>query len=439
MRAGRSLTPVMHRPGRLVPNAPDINGFGFDTLSVRAGQSRTGEQEHNDPLFLTSSFVFANAREAAARFAHEAPGNIYSRFTNPTVRAFEQRLAALEGGTGCVATASGMSAILATAMALLRAGDHVIAASGLFGSTVSLFANVLNRFGIETTFVDVTDLDAWVGALRPETKMLFAESPTNPLGEVADVAALGALARAHGAILVIDNCLCTPALSRPLDIGAGIVVHSATKYLDGQGRCVGGAVVTNDSAHHDALFSFLRTAGPSMSPFNAWVFLNGLETLRIRMYAISESAMRLARWLEGHPAVRRVYYPSLETHPGHALAAQQQSAGGGIVAFDVHGGRDEAWRVIDSVRFLSITANLGDAKTTIVHPATTTHSRITQAQREAAGIGESLIRVAVGLEAFEDIRTDLAIGLDALAADGPPLHGDPGLSRSETQSQWDSE
>ena len=401
-------------------NEFDTSGFGFDTLSVRAGQSRTGEQEHNDPIFLTSSFVFASAREAAARFADEEPGNVYSRFTNPTVRAFEQRLAALEGGTGCIATASGMSAILATAIALLRAGEHVVAANSLFGSTVSLFANVLTRFGIETTFVDVTDAGAWSDAVRPETKMLFAESPTNPLGEVADIAALGALARECGATLVIDNCLCTPALSRPLELGADIVVHSATKYIDGQGRCVGGAVVTNDAAHHDALFSLLRTAGPSMSPFNAWVFLNGLETLRIRMHAISESAARLARWLEGHPAVRRVYYPGLETHPGHELAARQQSAGGGIVAFEVHGGRDEAWRVIDNARVLSITANLGDAKTTIVHPASTTHSRITPEQREAAGIGESLVRVAVGLDAFEDIRADLTRGLDAVTAPAPP-------------------
>ena len=402
-------------------NELDTSGFGFDTLSVRAGQSRTGEQEHNDPIFLTSSFVFASAREAAARFADEEPGNVYSRFTNPTVRAFEQRLAALEGGTGCIATASGMSAILATAIALLRAGEHVVAANSLFGSTVSLFANVLTRFGIETTFVDVTDAGAWSDAVRPETKMLFAESPTNPLGEVADIAALGALARECGATLVIDNCLCTPALSRPFEFGADIVVHSATKYIDGQGRCVGGAVVTNDAAHHDALFSLLRTAGPSMSPFNAWVFLNGLETLRIRMHAISESAARLARWLEGHPAVRRVYYPGLETHPGHELAARQQSAGGGIVAFEVHGGRDEAWRVIDNARVLSITANLGDAKTTIVHPASTTHSRITPEQREAAGIGESLVRVAVGLDAFEDIRADLTRGLDAVTAPPPPV------------------
>ena len=409
--------------------------LGFDTLSVRAGQARTAEREHNDPIFLTSSFVFSSAREAAARFANEEPGNVYSRFTNPTVRAFEHRLAALEGGAGCVATASGMSAILVTAMALARAGDHIVAANGLFGTTVSLLTNVLPRFGIETTFVDVADNRAWSEAIRSGTKMLFAESPTNPLGEVADIAALGALARSRGAVLVVDNCLCTPALSRPLDLGADVVVHSATKYLDGQGRCVGGAVVTKDAAHHDALFALLRTAGPSMSPFNAWVFLNGLETLRIRMHAISESALRLARWLEGHPAVRRVHYPGLEAHPGHDLAARQQSAGGGIVAFDVRGGRDEAWRVVDGARVLSITANLGDAKSTIVHPASTTHGRITPEQREAAGIGESLVRVAVGLDAFDDIRADLARGLDALAERGPPMRAEaerrPAAGRSE--------
>lgn len=400
-------------------NEFDAGECGFDTVSVRAGQVRTGEQEHNDPIFLTSSFVFTDAREAAARFAGEEPGNVYSRFTNPTVRAFERRLAALEGGARCIATASGMSAILMTSMALLRAGDHVVAANGLFGTTTSLFANVLPRFGIETTFVDVTDMPAWPDAVRPQTKMLFAESPTNPLGEVADIAALGALARAHGAVLVIDNGLCTPALSRPLGLGADIVVHTATKYLDGQGRCVGGAVVVKDPAHHETLFSLLRTAGPSMSPFNAWVFLHGLETLRMRMQAISESAKRLAQWLEGHPAVRRVYYPGLETHPGHELAARQQSAGGGIVAFDVHGGRAEAWRVIDATRVLSITANLGDVKTTIVHPASTTHGRITPEQREAAGIGESLVRVSVGLDSFEDICADLSRGLDAVAGDRP--------------------
>ena len=401
-------------------NGIDASEYGFDTMAVRAGQVRTGEQEHNDPIFLTSSFVFTSARQAAARFAGEEPGNVYSRFTNPTVRAFERRLAALEGGSECIATASGMGAIFMTAMALLRCGDHAIAADGLFGTTTSLFSNVLPRFGIETTFVGVTDTRAWSDAIRPETKMLFAESPTNPLGEVADIAALGELARAHEAILVIDNGLCTPALSRPLELGADIVVHTATKYLDGQGRCVGGAVVVKDPAHHAPLFALMRTTGPSMSPFNAWVFLHGLETLRMRMEAISENAMRLARWLQNHPAVRRVYHPGLETHPGRELVARQQSAGGGIVAFDVQGAREEAWRVIDSTRLLSITANLGDLKTTIVHPATTTHARITAQQREAAGIGDSLVRVSVGVESFEDIRADIARGLDALAAQGTP-------------------
>ena len=398
----------------------DASGYGFDTMAVRAGQVRTGEQEHNDPIFLTSSFVFTSARQAAARFAGEEPGNVYSRFTNPTVRAFERRLAALEGGSECIATASGMAAIFMTAMALLRCGDHVVAADGLFGTTTSLFSNVLPRFGIETTFVGVTDTRAWSDAIRPATKMLFAESPTNPLGEVADIAALGELARAHEAILVIDNGLCTPALSRPLELGADIVVHTATKYLDGQGRCVGGAVVVKDPAHHASLFALMRTTGPSMSPFNAWVFLHGLETLRMRMEAISENAMRLARWLQDHPAVRRVYHTGLETHPDRELVARQQSAGGGIVAFDVQGGRDEAWRVIDSTRLLSITANLGDLKTTIVHPATTTHARITAEQREVAGIGDALVRVSVGVESFEDIRADIARGLDALAAQGTP-------------------
>ena len=394
--------------------------FGFDTLAVRAGQVRTGEQEHNDPIFVTSSFVFTSARQAAARFAGDEPGNVYSRFTNPTVRAFEGRLAALEGGGSCIATASGMAAIFMTAMALLRGGDHVVAADGLFGTTVSMFSNVLPRFGIETSFVDVADTRAWSDAIRPETKMLFAESPTNPLGEVADIAALGVLARANGAILVIDNGLCTPALSRPLELGADIVVHTATKYLDGQGRCVGGAVVMKDPSHHDALFALLRTTGPTMSPFNAWVFLHGLATLRLRMEAICRNAARLARWLQAHPAVSRVYYPGLESHPGHELAMRQQSAGGGIVAFDVRGGREEAWRVIDSTRTLSITANLGDLKTTIVHPATTTHARITPEQREAAGIGESLVRVSAGTESFEDVRADIARGLDALVADRAP-------------------
>ncbi|HEY5700879.1 MAG TPA: O-succinylhomoserine sulfhydrylase [Gammaproteobacteria bacterium] len=396
-----------------------FDGLGFDTRAVRSGQARTHELEHNDPIFLTSSFVFESAAQAAARFAETEPGNVYSRFTNPTVRAFEERLASLEGGNFCVATASGMSAILSTCLSLLKAGDHVVAAHDLFGASVSMFNNILSKFGIEFSFVPVTDMDAWKRAVRPDTRMVFIESPTNPLGEVADLAALEALAHENGALFVVDNCLCTPVLQRPFDYGADVVIHSATKYIDGHGRCVGGAVVVKDEALRKELFGFLRTAGPSLSPFNAWVFLKGMESLNLRMRACSASALEIARWLDAHPAVSRVYYPGLESHPQHALATRQQSAFGGIVAFEIHGGRDQAWQVIDSTRFLSITANLGDAKTTITHPASTTHGRLTQAQRDAAGIRDSLIRVAVGLEELEDIRTDLAIGLDELGAGVP--------------------
>ena len=391
----------------------------FETRAIRSGQVRTEESEHNDPVFLTSSFVFANARQAAARFAHEEEGNVYSRFTNPTVRTFEERLAALEGAKHCIATSSGMSAVLATCLALLKNGDHIVSAHDLFGSTVSLFSNYLTKLGIETTFVSVTDHEAWKAAIRPETRFLFVESPTNPLGDVADIEWLSRLAHAHDALLVVDNCLCTPALQLPFEMGADIIIHSATKFIDGQGRCVGGAVLTQDKEQYDQLFGFLRTCGPAMSPFNAWVFLNGLETLSLRMTAHSERALELARRLEKHPAVARVYYPGLESHPQHRLAKRQQKAFGAIVAFEVHGGRDEAWSVIDATRFLSITANLGDAKTTITHPASTTHSRITQEQRDLAGIRESLIRVAVGLEDIDDIECDLARGLDALTAEPP--------------------
>jgi len=393
--------------------------YGFDTQAVRGGQVRTPEGEHNDAIFTTSSFVFDNARQAAARFAHEEPGNVYSRFTNPTVRTFEDRLAGLEGGTHCVATASGMAAILSTCLALLRSGDHIVAARSLFGSTVSLFSNILPRFGVTTTFVAVDDVDAWERAITPQTRMLFVESPTNPLGEVADLAALARLARAGESLFVVDNCMCTPALQRPLAFGADIVIHSATKYLDGQGRCVGGAVVTNDDKLRDEVFGILRTGGASMSPFNAWVFLKGLETLSIRMRAHSDNALELARRLERHRAVRRVYYPGLENHPQHGLAAAQQKAFGGIVAFEVHGARDEAWSVIDATEFISITANLGDTKSTITHPASTTHSRITQEQRDIAGITEALIRVSVGLEEVDDVEADLARGLDALVVAEP--------------------
>jgi O-succinylhomoserine sulfhydrylase len=390
----------------------------FDTRAVRSGQIRTSESEHNDPLFLTSSFVFDNARQAAARFAHEEEGNVYSRFTNPTVRTFEQRLAALEGVEHCVGTASGMSAVLATCLACLKSGDHIVAAHDLFGSTVSLFGNVLSKLEIQTSFVSVTDHKAWKEAIRPETRFLFVESPTNPLGDVADISWLANLAHEHDCLLVVDNCLCTPALQLPFELGADIVIHSATKFIDGQGRCVGGAVLMKDQAIRDQVFGFLRTCGPSMSPFNAWVFLNGLETLGLRMRAHCDRALQLARSLEAHPAVARVYYPGLESHPQHALAKRQQKAFGAVVSFEVHGGRKEAWSVIDNTQILSITANLGDAKSTITHPASTTHSRITQEQRDLAGIKESLIRVAVGLEDIEDIESDLVRGLDALTA--PP-------------------
>ena len=394
--------------------AEEEEDYRLATLAVRAGQVRTPEGEHSEPLFLTSSYVFGSAAEAAARFAGEQPGNIYSRFTNPTVRTFEERLAALEGGERCVATASGMSAILATCMGLMRAGDHLVSSQSIFGSTTVLFDNYLGRFGIETSYVPLADLAAWEAAIRPQTKLLFLETPSNPLTELGDIAALAELAHAHGCLLVVDNCFCTPALQRPLALGADIVIHSATKYIDGQGRCVGGAVVGDAERVGTDVYGFLRTAGPSMSPFNAWVFLKGLETLELRMRAHCAAAGELAAWLEEHPAVARVHYPGLSSHPQHALAGRQQSGYGGILSFEVRGGREAAWQVIDSTRLLSITANLGDAKTTITHPATTTHGRLTPEQRLDAGITDGLIRVAVGLEDPEDIRADLARGLDML-------------------------
>ena len=385
--------------------------WGDDTTGLRAGWERTPEQEHSEAIFPTSSFTFRSAAEAAARFSGEESGNIYSRFTNPTVRAFENRLAAMEGGERAIATASGMSAILSLCMGLLRTGDHVICSLGVFGTTSSLFANQLSRFGVHTDFVSPTDVDAWAGAMRPETQMLFLETPSNPLTEVADIRALADLAHAHDARLVVDNCFCTSALQRPLDWGADIVSHSATKYLDGQGRCVGGALVGDADTLDRHIFPVLRTAGPTMSPFNAWVFLKGLETLNLRMRAHSEQAAALAEWLRSHPAVTRVFYSGLADHPQHALAARQQKAFGGIVSFEVAGGRPAAWRVIDHTRMLSITANLGDTRSTITHPATTTHGRVPADQREAMGIQEGLVRVSVGLEDLTDIQTDLNHGL----------------------------
>ena len=381
-----------------------------DTLAVRAGIERSQFNEHAEALYLTSSFVFDNAAQAAARFCDLEEGNVYSRFTNPTVETLQKRLAALEGGDHCIATASGMAAILALTMAVLKAGDHIVASNALFGSTVQLFVNQLSRFAVETTFVPATDVAAYRAAVRPETKLFFVETPSNPLTGIVDIAAVAAIAHEAGAILAVDNSFCSPVLQRPLALGADAVVYSATKYLDGQGRVLGGAVVSRKSVR-DEVFRFLRNAGPTMSPFNAWVILKGLETLRLRMEAQSENALQLARWLEEQPAVSRVYYPGLPSHPQHALAMRQQKNGGAVVSFEIAGGREAAWRVVDATRIISITGNLGDTKTTITHPASTTHGRITPEARAAAGITEGLLRVAVGLESQEDLRADLARGL----------------------------
>ena len=384
--------------------------YQFETLAVRAGQERRQFFEHSEALYLTSSFVFASAAQAARRFSGEEEGNVYARFTNPTVTMFQERLAALEGAEACVATASGMAAILATAMALLKAGDHVVASQSIFGSTQQLFGNILGKFGVLTTFVVGTEPAAFRAALSANTKLLFLETPSNPLTEVFDIAAIADVAHAAGALLVVDNCFCTPALQRPLEFGADLVIHSATKYLDGQGRVLGGAVV-GKKILTDEVFKFLRTTGPTLSAFNAWVILKGLETLKIRMQAQSANALQLATWLEAQPSVERVFYPGLASHPQHALARMQQASGGAIVSFEVKGGREAAWRVVDHCKLLSITANLGDTKTTITHPASTTHGRITAEARVAAGIGEGLLRIAVGLEAAGDIEADLARGL----------------------------
>jgi O-succinylhomoserine sulfhydrylase len=385
--------------------------YKLATLAVRAGQQRSQFNEHSEALYLTSSFVFESAAQAAGRFTGGDEGNVYSRFTNPTVTMFQERLAALEGAESCLATASGMSAILMTAMSLLKAGDHVVCSNAVFGATVTLFSVILGRFGVETSFVPATDLGAWQAALRPNTKLLFVETPSNPLTEVSDISALAKIAREAGALLAVDNCFCTPVLQRPLEFGADLVVHSATKYLDGQGRVLGGAVCGSKKLVMDNMLPFLRSAGPSLSPFNAWVALKGLETLGIRMQAQCAGALALAQWLEAQPNVSRVHYPGLPSHPQHALAQKQQKSSGAIVSFEVKGGREAAWRVVDATRLLSITGNFGDTKTTITHPASTTHGRISPEARAAAGITEGLLRVAVGLEAQEDLRKDLARGL----------------------------
>ena len=392
----------------------DYEEFDFETRAVRAGQLRTAEGEHSEAIFPTSSYVFDSAASAAARFSGDQPGNIYSRFTNPTVRTFEQRLASLEGGESCVATSSGMAAILATCAALLKSGDHIVSSHSIFGTTTALFTNYLARFGIDTTFVPLVDNAAWEAAVRPETRLLFLETPSNPLTEIADIQSLAGLAKKNNCLLVVDNCFCTPALQQPLSLGADIVIHSATKYLDGQGRCVGGAVVGDSELVGKEVYGFLRTAGPTMSPFNAWVFLKGLETLTLRMRAHCSSALSLAHWLEQQPGVSRVNHPGLQSHPQHELAARQQTDYGGIVSFELKGGQSQAWRFIDALRIFSITANLGDAKSTVTHPATTTHGRLTPEQRQAAGISDGLVRLAVGLESEQDLQADLARGLAAL-------------------------
>lgn len=391
-----------------------MDSFSIETLAIRAGYQRSHEQENSEAIFPTSSFVYESAQQAADRFSGDAPGNVYSRFTNPSVRTFEQRLALMEGGESCVATASGMSAILSTFMGLLSAGDHIVSSSSIFGTTKVLFTKYLAKFGVEVSFVAQNDHQAWSQAIQPNTKALFLETPSNPLTEVADLSFLSSLAKKHQAWLIVDNCFCTPILQQPLKLGADLVIHSATKFLDGQGRCLGGAVVGRKDLVEEGVRGFMRTAGPSMSPFNAWIFTKGLETLAVRMEAHCHRAMALAQWLETHPAVETVFYPGLPSHPQYALAQKQQSAGGALVSFRVKGSRAQAWSVIDSTRMLSITANLGDVKTSITHPASTTHSRVCEQEREQTGISENLIRVSVGLENIEDIKADLARGLDAL-------------------------
>ncbi len=388
--------------------------YDLDTLAVRGGIERSQFGEHSEALYLTSSFVFKTAAQAAERFAEREAGPIYSRFTNPTVKVFEERLALLEGAESCVATSSGMSAILATVMGLLKAGDHVIVSHSVFGATVQLFTGILKRFGLESSFVSATDVDAWRKAVQPNTKLFFLETPSNPLTEISDIAAIAEVAHKAGALLAVDNCFCSPALQKPLEFGADIIIHSATKYLDGQGRVLGGAVLARRDIIYPGILGFLRTAGPTLSAFNAWIILKGLETLSLRVNEQSKRADELARWLEQQPNIARVFYPGLSSHPQHALAMRQQKSGGAIVSFEVKGGRHAAWKIVDNTQLLSITANLGDTKSTITHPATTTHGRITPEARAAAGVSDGLLRIAVGLESVEDLKTDLKRGLSLL-------------------------
>lgn len=381
--------------------------YSLATHAIRAGHRRTHEDEHSIPIYATSSYVFGSAEEAAQRFKGETPGNIYSRFTNPTVDAFQERLAAMEGGERCLAFSSGMAAIMAVAMGLLQAGDHVVCSRSVFGNTVLFFQNYLAKFGVSTDFVKLTDPTAWEDAIQENTRFLFLETPSNPLIEIADIRKIADIAHNHSCLLIVDNVFCTPALQKPLTLGADIIVHSATKYIDGHGRCVGGAVIASDQLIEEKVYPFLRTGGASMSPFNAWVFLSGLETLALRMQAHCDNAMQLAQWLQQQESVSKVHYPGLETHTQHQLAKQQQKHFGGVLSIELQGGQQQAWQLIDATKLLSITANLGDVKSTITHPATTTHGRLSAEARVEAGIADGLVRISVGLEAVEDIKNDL--------------------------------
>ncbi len=381
--------------------------FGANTKATRAGQKRSFEGEHSELIFASSSYIFKDAAEAAARFSGDSAGNIYSRFTNPTVRTFEERLAVMEKGERCIATSSGMSAILSTVLGLLKAGDHIVSSRSIFGTTVGLFSNILPKYGINTDFVNLIDYESWQNAITPQTKILFLETPSNPLTEIVDIKRIADIARENKLLLIVDNCFCTPSLQLPLTLGADIVIHSATKYLDGQGRCVGGAIVGTEKILSNEIYTFLRTAGTTMSPFNAWVFLKGLETLSIRMRAHSENALKIAEWLENQKSVEKVFYPGLKSHPQHDLAKKQQYGFGGVVSFEVKGDKLRAWKLIDSIDIFSITANLGDTKSTITHPATTTHHRLTENQQKEAGIHSNLIRLSVGLEDVTDLISSL--------------------------------
>ena len=392
---------------KLDPNS--IKQYRAATLGVRAGQHRGSEQEHAEPIYTTSSYVFDSAEQAAARFSYQEDGNVYSRFTNPTVRAFEERLAALEGGAACVASASGMSAILSVCLSGLSHGDHIVSSGSIFGATRMLLSTTLTGLGINVSFVDLTDLEQWRAALTPQTRMVFFETPTNPLTEIGDIAAIADIAHRHNPDIkvVVDNSFCTPVLQLPLSLGADVVVHSATKFIDGQGRCVGGAVVGDEQFVDEQVFGFMRTAGPCMSPFNAWVFLKGLETMSLRVNQASDNALQLAQWLSEQGAVEKVFYPGLEGHAQYALASQQQSKAGAIVSFRVKGGQQAAWKLINSTKLLSITGNLGDTRSTITHPYTTTHARWSDELKQAVGIEQGLLRIAVGLEDVQDLIEDI--------------------------------